>query len=202
MSDLKISQLTALTAVAADAADVLPVVDTSATTTKKMSLSALVDFVAAASAITNLIPADSDDLSEGSTNLYYTTARENEVLKKAIVDAKGDLIVATAADTPARLAVGGTNGHVLTVDSAETAGVKWAVVDDTTKIAKSIVDAKGDLIVATANDTLARLAVGGTNGWVLMVDSGETAGVKWAAIPAPTIVWDDDQNILSNAIFS
>lgn len=148
MSDLKISQLTALTAVAADAADVLPVVDTSATTTKKMSLSALVDFVAAASAITNLIPADSDDLSEGSTNLYYTTARENEVLKKAIVDAKGDLIVATAADTPARLAVGGTNG------------------------------------------------------WVLMVDSGETAGVKWAAIPAQTIVWDDDQNILASVIFS
>lgn len=147
MSDLKISQLTALTAVAADGADVLPVVDTSATTTKKMSLTALVDFVAAASVITNLIPADSDDLPEGATNLYYTTAREDAVLKKAIVDAKGDLIVATAADTPARLAVGGTNGHVLTVDSVET------------------------------------------------------AGVKWAAIPAPTITWEDDQNILASSIF-
>jgi hypothetical protein len=43
-----------------------------------------------------------------------------------IVDAKGDLIVGSAADTAARLAVGGTNGHVLTVDSAETLGVKWA----------------------------------------------------------------------------
>lgn len=42
------------------------------------------------------------------------------------IDAKGDLIVGTGADTFARLAVGGTNGHVLTVDSGEATGMKWA----------------------------------------------------------------------------
>jgi hypothetical protein len=46
-------------------------------------------------------------------------------ISKTIVDAKGDLIVATAADTVARLAVGGTNGHVLQVDSSTASGLKW-----------------------------------------------------------------------------
>jgi hypothetical protein len=38
---------------------------------------------------------------------------------------KGDLIVHNGTDN-IRVAVGGTNGHVLTVDSAEASGVKWA----------------------------------------------------------------------------
>lgn len=41
------------------------------------------------------------------------------------IDAKGDLIGGTGADTFARLAVG-SNGTVLTADSAETTGMKWA----------------------------------------------------------------------------
>jgi hypothetical protein len=47
-----------------------------------------------------------------------------------------------------------------------------------TMIPKSIVDAKGDLIAATANDTPARLAVG-TNGQILQADSAESIGLKW-----------------------
>jgi hypothetical protein len=44
----------------------------------------------------------------------------------SIVDAKGDLIVATANDTPTRLASSGTNGQVLTVDTSTGTGLKWA----------------------------------------------------------------------------
>jgi hypothetical protein len=46
-------------------------------------------------------------------------------IQPTIVDAKGDIIAATAADTPARLAVG-ANDTVLTADSAEATGLKWA----------------------------------------------------------------------------
>ena len=50
-------------------------------------------------------------------------------------------------------------------------------------VQKDIVDAKGDLIVATSADAVSRLAVG-TNDYVLTAASGEATGVKWAAAPA------------------
>ena len=43
------------------------------------------------------------------------------------IDAKGDLVPGTGADTFSRLAVG-ANGTVLTADSAEATGLKWATV--------------------------------------------------------------------------
>ena len=43
----------------------------------------------------------------------------------ALLTTKGDLIAATGASTPARLAVG-TNGQVLTADSTAATGVKWS----------------------------------------------------------------------------
>ena len=54
-------------------------------------------------------------------------------------------------------------------------------------IAKSLVDAKGDLLAGTADNTVARLPVG-TNGQVLMADSGEAPGVKWADAASGALV--------------
>jgi len=57
MADSKISALTALTSSTAATNDVLPVVDTSATTTKKIALSDISEFVSVSSAITTLLAA-------------------------------------------------------------------------------------------------------------------------------------------------
>jgi hypothetical protein len=46
-------------------------------------------------------------------------------------------------------------------------------------IAKTIVDAKGDIIAATASDTVSRLAVG-SNNQILTADSSTATGLKWA----------------------
>lgn len=54
-------------------------------------------------------------------------------------------------------------------------GTTWDLVD-----IHDLVTTKGDILVATAADTLTRLAVG-TNGYVLTADSAEATGVKWAA---------------------
>jgi hypothetical protein len=77
------------------------------------------------------------------------------------------------------LALGAAN-TVLT-SGGESAAPTFAAASG--GIAETLLDAKGDLIVASAADTAARLAVG-TNGHVLTADSGETTGVKWSALPA------------------
>jgi hypothetical protein len=69
---------------------------------------------------------------------------------------------------------GGTTGQVLAKASGTDMDFSWVAVDPLT-----ILDAKGDLISATAADTPARLAVG-TNGQVLTADSTESTGIKWA----------------------
>lgn len=63
-------------------------------------------------------------------NLSGTNTGDQDLsglVPKSLVDAKGDLIVATAADTVARLAAG-TNDHVLVAASGETGGLKYVYV--------------------------------------------------------------------------
>jgi hypothetical protein len=50
---------------------------------------------------------------------------QSTAINPTILDAKGDIIAATAADTVARLAVG-ANDTVLTADSSTATGLKWA----------------------------------------------------------------------------
>jgi trimeric autotransporter adhesin len=66
---------------------------------------------------------------------------------------------------------GGTSGTVTVTNSMATA-----------------IDAKGDLVPGTGADTFARLAVG-ADGTVLMADSVEATGLKWAAPSPPSYAW-------------
>lgn len=74
---------------------------------------------------------------------------------------------------------GGTTGQVLSKNSNTDMDFTWVAQDDSNAIQNAIVDAKGDLITATAADTPARLAVG-SNDQVLTADSSTATGLKWA----------------------
>ena len=93
------------------------------------------DGAAAMRTLGNSIDTSFVDLKGGTTNqvlaknsntdLDFKWVADASGIPATIFDAKGDLIAASAADTAARLAVG-ANGTVLTADSAEATGLKWA----------------------------------------------------------------------------
>jgi hypothetical protein len=109
-------------------------------------------------------------LSKASgTDLDFTWVAQDDsnAIQNAIVDAKGDLIAATGADTPARLAVG-TNGQVLTADSTASTGLAWAT-------------ASSGGLTSIASGTLSSTQVSitsipGTYKYIYLVTNGATSG--------------------------
>jgi hypothetical protein len=89
------------------------------------------------------------------------------------IETLGDSIDASFLDLK-----GGTTGQVLSKASNTDLDYTWVTTDDANAIQNAIVDAKGDLIAATAADTPARLAVG-TNGYRLTADSTAATGLAW-----------------------
>jgi hypothetical protein len=106
------------------------------------------------------IPQSTDLVKDGATAI----AALGQDIDTALVDLKG-----------------GTTGQVLAKASNTDLDYSWVAQDDSNAIQNAIVDAKGDLITATAADTPARLAVG-TNDQVLTADSTTATGLKWATV--------------------
>jgi hypothetical protein len=127
------------------------------------------------------------DLKGGTTGQVLSKASNTDldftwiaVDPLTILDAKGDLISATAADTPARLAVG-TNGQVLTADSTTSTGLKWATPAGGGKIAQVIfasTAAGTDIASTTYTDTglSATITPSATSSRIIII-----AGQEWVA---------------------
>jgi hypothetical protein len=112
------------------------------------------------------IPQSTDLVKDGATAI----AALGQDIDTALIDLKG-----------------GTTGQVLAKATNTDLDFSWVAQDDSNAIQNAIVDAKGDLIVATAADTPARLAVG-ANGYFLQADSTAATGLAWATASAGNFI--------------
>jgi hypothetical protein len=71
-------------------------------------------------------------------------------------------------------------------------------LDPAGSVSKSIIDAKGDLLVGSANDAVDNLTVG-SNNYILTADSAETLGIKWAA---PAVSLDNSATLTNKTLTS
>lgn len=113
-----------------------------------------------------------------TTNFGWETPDDTDLVKDG---ASAMRTLGNAIDTSLVDLKGGTTGQVLSKASNTDMDFTWVAQDDSNAIQNAIVDAKGDLISATAADTPARLAVG-TNGQVLTADSTQSTGLAWTTI--------------------
>lgn len=122
------------------------------------------------------------DLWTGRVIYNTTTGKLQQYTGSAWADV--DTTVALSSATPSALGVASAGSsssaskgdHVHAMPSASDVGA----------IAATLVDAKGDVLTATADNTPARLAVG-SNDTLLVADSTAATGLKWAALTAAQI---------------
>ena len=126
-------------------------------------------------------------LAQYQGGILYFTSASAAIFFQFATPASGDIEGVTAGTG---ISGGGTSGTVTITNSMATA-----------------IDAKGDLIVGTGADTFSRLAVGGTNGHTLQVDSSTSTGLKWAAAAGGSTfsgasAWNNAAQSISNATWT
>jgi hypothetical protein len=111
---------------------------------------------------------------DNSVSLSYTVGYEQVYLNGVLLVRNVDYTASTGTT------ITGLSPALAASDVAEV--LSWTPYSVANALTVTVIDAKGDLLVGTASDTIGRLAVG-TNGFILTADSSQSQGIKWAAAP-------------------
>lgn len=118
-------------------------------------------------------------VGDNDTTIATTAFVNAEIANDAVLDAtfttKGDIVVASSANTPVRLGVG-ANDFVLTADSTQTTGVKWAA-------------AAAGAGVADGSITSAKIA----DGAILNADINASAAIAPSKISGTAVITTDSR---------
>ena len=116
----------------------------------------------------NLSTHESDTTTHGTTGNIVGTSDTQTLTNKTLTSPKiNEDVAVTATATELNYVDGVTSAIQTQLDG---------------KVDESLFDTKGDILVASADNTPAKLAAG-TNGYLLTANSSATNGIEWAAAP-------------------
>lgn len=124
------------------------------------------------------------------------TARDAAVVARTAAEAAAGTSTARAGEASDSASTATTQAGIATTKAGEAAAsAASAAATLANAVTKTTIDAKGDLLVGSANDTIVRLPAG-SNGAILMADSNAASGLSYQS-PMPLLV-----NLLTNSDFS
>jgi len=125
------SALTSANSASTSAASALTSANSAATSASTMAASVAAAQTSATSAAASATAAatSASSAATSAASAAASAISAASAIQATIFDAKGDLIVASAADTAARLPVASTAGYVLAVNSATATGLEWIAND-------------------------------------------------------------------------
>lgn len=119
-------------------------------------------------------PAAAGDTDAAAASIHHTVGATGDISTQAFGD---------AAAAGASFKAAGA-GHKHGMPANPVTAHEGAADPHTVYVLESLIDAKGDLIAGSADNTTAKLTVG-ANDTILMADSAEATGLKWVAAAAP-----------------
>lgn len=129
-------------------------------------------------------------LDDNGLTLSYIPGKEQVYLNGVLLVRGSDYTASSGTSITSLAAL--TAGDILEI-------ITFTAFDLATAIQLSVFDAKGDLLVGTAADTVGKLPLG-TNGYVLKANSATATGLEWGQVdltPYATIATVEDNYIMT-----